>query len=1140
MKKFDQGLKKWKRSALILCFFSLTLALFLSGCGGSGGGGNSSDSGGGNTVVASKSVGTEGDIIKVVDPASNLNGASVVIPPGALSTSTNITIASVSNPPAFLGESGNNITVDFGPDGTTFDTPAIITVPYDPTEVTDENDLKVYTYDKAGDYWIAEKTGNIDTTNHLATALVEHFSSKTAQQSTETEFDVNLMKGSDKKLVAKVVVTTPFNKMLLRLLMANCTGKSYMSDLLHTNSGDVTFKYSATLMKYNPWPLPDTEVVTKRITYNQTTTNAVDWNYHVSVRKDGATAAWFWSGSLLTDDLFTWYSGEPALFKFDVEPESGKQYYVAGYLEVIDAVCNKSGIYTFNGSSEKTSAFALVKPWDTDEDGIRNAYDSVTPDVTPPSQITGLQLTPVSSSRIDLAWNKSSDNVGVIGYKVKKTDGTLIKTIYSDTPSFSNTGLQPSTNYCYRVTAFDAAKPANESTYAEGCAATLAAPDTTAPTAPTGLSVTVISKNLIDLSWNKSTDAVGVTGYKIYRDGSLLKSANSTAVSEYGLVPNTNYCYEVSAFDAAKNESLKSSKICKQTFAEPDITPPTTPTGLTATAISTSQINLSWNPSADAVLVSEYRVFRDGKRIETLFDTSTTNAGLSPNTQYCYTVLAVDSSSNKSPKSDQACATTQTPVTYNISGKVTLTGTGLAGVTVTLTGSGSNTATTDANGNYLFTGALNGSYTITPAMAGYTFAPVNIAATVTNADLPGQDFVATAVPPGTYNIAGKVTLNGSGLAGVTVTLTGSGSNTATTDANGNYLFAGAQNGSYTITPSKSGYTFAPVNKAATVNNADMPGQDFVATAVPPGTYNISGKVTLNGTGLAGVTVTLSGSGTNTATTDANGNYLFAGAQNGSYTITPSKSGYTFTPVNKAATVNNADLPGQDFVATAITPPPAGGMVLVPAGCFQMGDTFDRGGDFGVLPVHQVCLSSFSIDRYEVTQAEYQIVMGKNPSYYTLCGGNCPVEEVTWYNATEYCAKVGKRLPTEAEWEYAARSGGQNHLFAGTSSWTDFGLYAWYSENSGRTTHPVGQKLPNGLGIYDMSGNVYEWVADWYDKFYYSVSPINNPTGPATGSSRVLRGGNLFVNPGDCSTFMRVRGMPDGGNGSVGIRCARTN
>ncbi|MBI5641495.1 MAG: SUMF1/EgtB/PvdO family nonheme iron enzyme [Nitrospirae bacterium] len=215
---------------------------------------------------------------------------------------------------------------------------------------------------------------------------------------------------------------------------------------------------------------------------------------------------------------------------------------------------------------------------------------------------------------------------------------------------------------------------------------------------------------------------------------------------------------------------------------------------------------------------------------------------------------------------------------------------------------------------------------------------------------------------------------------------------------------------------------------------------------------------------------------------------------------------------------------------------SGGMVSVSGGCFQMGDTFGVG--YGEeLPVHEVCLSSFSIDRYEVTQTEYLTVMGTNPSYFTTCGGNCPVEQVTWTQADVYCKSVDKRLPTEAEWEYSARSGGQNQKYAGTSDDADIVNYAWYDANS-VGTHPVGRKLPNGLGLYDMSGNVYEWVADWYDA--YSGNFQNNPQGPSAGTGRVNRGGSWGGYSHYLRTSNRGWGYPEGRNLGLGFRCARTN
>ncbi|KAF0159731.1 MAG: hypothetical protein FD159_229 [Syntrophaceae bacterium] len=188
------------------------------------------------------------------------------------------------------------------------------------------------------------------------------------------------------------------------------------------------------------------------------------------------------------------------------------------------------------------------------------------------------------------------------------------------------------------------------------------------------------------------------------------------------------------------------------------------------------------------------------------------------------------------------------------------------------------------------------------------------------------------------------------------------------------------------------------------------------------------------------------------------------------------------------------------------------LIFVKGGCYQMGDTVG-GGESNEKPVHEVCVNDFYMGKYEVTQGQWKKVMGNNPSYYSGCGDNCPVEMVSWNDVQTFVEKLNRnsgkryRLPTEAEWEYAARSGGKSEKWPGTSSESSLGDYAWYSSNSGSKTHPVGQKQPNGLGLHDMSGNVWEWCSDWYGNKYYNQSPRDNPAGPSSGSLRVQRGGS---------------------------------
>jgi sulfatase modifying factor 1 len=216
------------------------------------------------------------------------------------------------------------------------------------------------------------------------------------------------------------------------------------------------------------------------------------------------------------------------------------------------------------------------------------------------------------------------------------------------------------------------------------------------------------------------------------------------------------------------------------------------------------------------------------------------------------------------------------------------------------------------------------------------------------------------------------------------------------------------------------------------------------------------------------------------------------------------------------------------------------MAEVKGGCFQMGDTFGD-GEAIERPVHEVCLSDFAIGKYPVTQAQWVAVMGSNPSEFQD-GPDFPVENVNLRYVQKFIdrlnAMTGKhyRLPTEAEWEYAARSGGRREKWAGTSDESKLADYAWYAKNSTNKTHPVGTKNPNGLGLYDMSGNVMEWVQDRYAATWYGGSPKDNPHGPSVGQMVVARGGAWFQNAPDLRTSHR---LPIGGDSiwRIGFRLA---
>ena len=212
--------------------------------------------------------------------------------------------------------------------------------------------------------------------------------------------------------------------------------------------------------------------------------------------------------------------------------------------------------------------------------------------------------------------------------------------------------------------------------------------------------------------------------------------------------------------------------------------------------------------------------------------------------------------------------------------------------------------------------------------------------------------------------------------------------------------------------------------------------------------------------------------------------------------------------------------------------------LIPAGKFTMGE-----GD----EAHEVTLTKpFKMGVHEVTQAQYEQVMGVNPS--TFKGADNPVENVSWDDAVEFCRKLSElpaekaagnvyRLPTEAQWEYACRAGTTTKFSFGDDD-SGLGDYAWHSENSDKKPHPVGSKLPNAWGLYDMHGNVSEWCQDWYVD--YPSGSVTDPSGATSGSLRVFRGGSWGSTAGSCRSAYRLRYLPSFRSSGLGFRVVRSS
>ena len=310
---------------------------------------------------------------------------------------------------------------------------------------------------------------------------------------------------------------------------------------------------------------------------------------------------------------------------------------------------------------------------------VANATTQALPDTTPPSTVTGLTATAVSATQINLSWTAATDNVGVTGYRVERCQGagctSFVQIATPSTNSVSNSGLTAGTRYSYRVKAIDAATNVSVNYSTVATATTQALPDTTPPSTVTGLTATAVSATQINLSWTAATDNVGVTGYRVERCQGAgctsfvqIATPSTNSVSNPGLTAGTRYSYRVKAIDAATNVSVNYSTVATATTqALPDTTPPSTVTGLTATAVSATQINLSWTAATDNVGVTGYSVERcqgagctSFVQIATPSTNSVSNPGLTAGTRYSYRVKAIDAATNVSVNySTVATATTQ-------------------------------------------------------------------------------------------------------------------------------------------------------------------------------------------------------------------------------------------------------------------------------------------------------------------------------------------------------------------------------------------------------------------------------------------------------------------------------------------------
>ena len=442
--------------------------------------------------------------------------------------------------------------------------------------------------------------------------------------------------------------------------------------------------------------------------------------------------------------------------------------------------------------------------------------------------------------------------------------------------------------------------------------------------------------------------------------------------------------------------------------------------------------------------------------------------------------------------------------TYSISG--TVSGAGGPGATVNMTGAATASTTADTGGNYTFSGLANGSYTVTPSKSGYVYTPASQAVSVSGANVGAVNFNSTTAP--TYSISG--TISGAGGPGATVNLTGAATASTTADTGGNYTFSGLANGSYTVTPSKSGYVYTPASQAVSVSGANVGAVNFNSTTAP--TYSISG--TISGAGGPGATVNLTGAATASTTADTGGNYTLSGLANGSYTVTPSKSGYVYTPASRTVTVGGANVAAVNFRSAASTYSISGtisgaggpGATVNLTGAATASTTADTGGNYA--------FAGLANGSYTVTPSKTGYVYTPASKAVTVSGAN--VVAVNFSSAAPTYSISGAisggggpgatvNLTGAATASTTADTGG-NYTFAGLAN----GSYTVTPSKSGYVYTPASRAVTvSGANVVAVN---FSSAASTYS-ISGTISGAGGPgatinlTGAATASTTADTGGN---------------------------------
>src|SRR6266581_3747356 len=568
---------------------------------------------------------------------------------------------------------------------------------------------------------------------------------------------------------------------------------------------------------------------------------------------------------------------------------------------------------------------------------------ATTADTIAPTTPAGLVATAARATVVNLTWSASTDNVAVTGYIVKR-NGVLVAT--PTATSYSDTGLADATTYSYTVAARDAAGNVS----ASSAVVSTTTPDATPPSTPTGVAATAAGATTINLTWTASTDNIGVTGYIVKRNGTLVATPTSTSYADTGLIPATTYSYTVAARDAAGNISSESASASATTTNAADTTPPSTPTGLVATVAGATTINLSWNASTDNIGVTDYIVSRNGVQRGTSSTPSFADTGLTAGTTYIYTVAARDAAGNVSGDSTSASATipdttapsTPTGVTATAAGATTINlawnastdNVGVTGYIVKRNGAQVGTPTTTS---FADTGLLSGltqSYTVAARDAAGNVSPESASVEARTADTIAPStptgLVASAAGASRINLTWSASTDNVGVTGYIVKRNGAQVATPTATSYSDTGLSSATTYNYTVSAADAANNISPESAIVSATTADATPPSvpagLIATAAGATTINLTWTASTDNVGVTGYIVKRNGTQVAAPTSTSYADTGLSSATTYSYTVAARDAAGNVSPDSASASATTIDTAAPSIPA-GLTATAAGGSVI---------------------------------------------------------------------------------------------------------------------------------------------------------------------------------------------------------------------